>query len=131
MDESRNDLATVPSGGDGERLVTVARFLEPVKVQMAKGLLESLGIECFVQGENANAMLALAFLVLQRRRLGGKRAGDDRARGAGPAGPPAGGARLGRGRDPGLVGLASGAESPSVGEPSQATARRTATTPAK
>jgi SRSO17 transposase len=68
----------------------------------------------------ALSMLALAFLVLQRRRLGEKRAGDDRARGAGPAGPPAGGARLGRGRDPRVVGLAAGAESAGRGQPSQA-----------
>ncbi len=43
------------------RLVMVARFLQPVRVQLAKGALESAGIECFVQGENANAMLAFAF----------------------------------------------------------------------
>lgn len=50
------------SDGDGEnRLVMVARFLQPVRVQIAKGALESAGIECFVQGENANAMLAFAF----------------------------------------------------------------------
>ncbi len=35
--------------------------MQPVRVQMAKGALESAGIECFVQGENANAMLAFAF----------------------------------------------------------------------
>jgi SRSO17 transposase len=79
----------------------------------------------------ALSMLALAFLVLQRSRLGGKRAGDDRARGAGPAGPPAGGARLGRGRDPQVVGLASGEESPSGGQPSQAAPRRAKATSAK
>jgi SRSO17 transposase len=72
------------------------------------------------------SMLALAFLVLQRVRLGEKRAGDDRARGTRPAGPPAGGARLGRGRDPHVVGVASGTESPSGGQPSQAPPRRTA-----
>ncbi len=79
----------------------------------------------------ALSMLALAFLVLQRRRLGEKRAGDDRSRGARPAGPPAGGPRLGRGRDPRVVGLASGAQSPGGGQPSQATPRRVATTSAK
>jgi SRSO17 transposase len=79
----------------------------------------------------ALSMLALAFLVLQRQRLGGKRAGADRARGARPAAPPAGGARLGRGRDPGVVGLASGTESASGGQPSQAAFRRTAKTSAK
>lgn len=79
----------------------------------------------------ALSMLALASLVLQRRRLGGKRAGDDGARGAGAAGPPAGGARLGRRRDPQVVGVASGAESPGGGQPSQAASRRAAATPAK
>ncbi len=71
------------------------------------------------------SMLALAFLVLQRRRLGEKRAGDDGARGASAAGPLAGGLRLGRGRDPQVVGLASGEEPPSGGQPSQAPRRRT------
>jgi SRSO17 transposase len=79
----------------------------------------------------ALSMLALAFLVLQRSRLGGKRAGDDRARGAGPVGPPAGGAKLGRGRDPQVVGLASGEESAGRSQPSQAASRRAKATPAK
>jgi SRSO17 transposase len=79
----------------------------------------------------ALSMLALAFLVLQRRRLGEKRAGDDRARSAGAAGPPAGGPGLGRGRDPRVVGLASGEEPPSGGRPSQAASRRAKATPAK
>ena len=46
---------------NGNRMVMVARFLEPMRVQLAKSALESAGIECFVQGENANAMLAFAF----------------------------------------------------------------------
>jgi DDE superfamily endonuclease len=49
------------------------------------------------------SLLALAFLVLQRVRLGEKRAADERARGARPAGSSAGGPRLGRGGDPHLV----------------------------
>jgi SRSO17 transposase len=79
----------------------------------------------------ALSMLALAFLVLQRWRLGEERAGDDRARGACPAGPPAGGARLGPGRGPQVVGVASGTESPSGGQPSQTPPRRTASPRAK
>lgn len=59
---------------DSDRLVMVARFLQPIRVQIAKGALESVGIECFVQGENANAMLAFAF----RARLM-VRAGDEAA----------------------------------------------------
>jgi hypothetical protein len=46
---------------DPDKFVTVGKFLEPVNAQMAKGMLESAGIECFLQGENANSLLALAF----------------------------------------------------------------------
>ncbi len=51
-------------------MVTIARFLEPIHAQMAKGVLESAGIECFLQGENANSMMAFAFrarLQVQRQ----------------------------------------------------------------
>ncbi len=48
---------------DPENYVTVGKFLEPVNAQMAKGMLESAGIECFLQGENANNLMALAFRV--------------------------------------------------------------------
>ena len=55
---------------EDERLVMVGRFLDPVEAQMAKGMLESAGIECFLQGENANAMVPLAFRVrLQVRHV--------------------------------------------------------------
>lgn len=53
-----------------EELVTVARFMEPVNAQMAKGVLESAGIASFLQGENANSMMAFAFrarLQVQRQ----------------------------------------------------------------
>jgi hypothetical protein len=46
-----------------DRLVMVGRFLDPSEAQMAKGMLESAGIECFLQGENANAIVPLAFRV--------------------------------------------------------------------
>ncbi len=60
MDERGTALA--PKNDDrNDRLVMVARFLQPIRVQIAKGALESAGIECFVQGENANAMLSFAF----------------------------------------------------------------------
>jgi hypothetical protein len=48
---------------DPDKFVTVGKFLEPVNAQMAKGMLESAGIECFLQGENANSLLAPAFLA--------------------------------------------------------------------
>ena len=46
---------------DQENLVTVGKYLEPMDAQMEKGLLESAGIECFLQGENANSLLGAAF----------------------------------------------------------------------
>jgi hypothetical protein len=46
---------------DPDKFVTVGKFLEPVDAQMAKGMLESAGIECFLQGENANNLLGAAF----------------------------------------------------------------------
>jgi SRSO17 transposase len=76
----------------------------------------------------ALSMLALAFLVLQRVRLGEKRATDERAGGAVPAGAPAGGAGVGCRRDPAVVGLASRAEPPGRRQPPQAKARRTPAT---
>ncbi len=72
------------------------------------------------------SMLALAFLVLQRERLGGKSVADERARGAGVAGAPAGGAGVGRRRDPAVVGMAPRAEPSGRRQPPQAAARRTA-----
>ena len=46
---------------DSEKFVTVGKFLEPTSAQMAKGALEAAGFECFLQGENANSLLAFAF----------------------------------------------------------------------
>ena len=46
---------------DPEEYVTVAEFIEPVFAQMAKGALESAGIECFLEGEHGNNMLGPAF----------------------------------------------------------------------
>ncbi|HMF54203.1 MAG TPA: DUF2007 domain-containing protein [Edaphobacter sp.] len=48
---------------DPEQMVMVARFIDPVEAQMAKGVLESAGLECFLQGENANNLLGIAFRV--------------------------------------------------------------------
>ena len=55
---------------DPEQFVTVARFEDPVEAQMAKGMLEAAGLECFLQGENANQLLNAAFrsrLLVHRR----------------------------------------------------------------
>lgn len=44
-------------------MVMVGRFRDPVEAQMARGMLESQGIECVLQGVNANAVMPLAFRV--------------------------------------------------------------------
>ena len=46
-----------------DRLVSVGRFLDPSEAQFAKGMLESAGVECFLSGANANAIVPLAFRV--------------------------------------------------------------------
>jgi hypothetical protein len=46
-----------------EGLATVARFEDPLEAQMAKGMLESAGVECFMVGENVNNLLGAAFRV--------------------------------------------------------------------
>jgi SRSO17 transposase len=75
------------------------------------------------------SLLALAFLVLQRVRVGEKRTADECSRGARPAGPPLGRARVGRGRDPVVVPLASGAKSSSGHQPPQTMSRRATAAP--
>lgn len=61
MDEVNVNVDEQEVFQDNDRFVTVARFVEPMNAQMAKGMLESAGIECFLQGENANNLMALAF----------------------------------------------------------------------
>ena len=46
-----------------EGLVTVGRFESPVEAQLAKGALESAGVESFLVGENANNLMQSAFRV--------------------------------------------------------------------
>lgn len=46
-----------------EGRVTVARFSSPVEAQIARGMLESAGIECFLVGENVNNLFHSAFRV--------------------------------------------------------------------
>jgi hypothetical protein len=52
-----------------EGLATIARFESPMEAQMAKGLLESSGVECFLVGENANNLIQAAFRVRLQVRL--------------------------------------------------------------
>jgi SRSO17 transposase len=74
----------------------------------------------------ALALLALAFLVLQKQRLGEKRAPNDRTRSSRPLGASTGSSRVGHKRNPPLVPLASRKESPGSRKPPQTPARRTA-----
>jgi SRSO17 transposase len=70
------------------------------------------------------SLLALAFLVLQRVRSGGKRAAVERARGSRAVDPPTRGPGVGRRRDPAVVGVAAGEEPPRRPQPPQAKARK-------
>jgi SRSO17 transposase len=79
----------------------------------------------------ALSMVALAFLVLQKQRLGGKRGAAECAGGARPVASPVGSARLGHRRDPQVVELASGAQPAGRRQPSQAASRRPAPAVAK
>jgi hypothetical protein len=52
-----------------EGLVIVGRFESPAEAQIAKGMLESAGVECFLVGENANNLLPAAFRVRLQVRV--------------------------------------------------------------
>jgi hypothetical protein len=53
-----------------ESLVMVGHFRDPVEAQMAKGMLEAVGIECFLEGANANSLVPMAFRVRLKVRQG-------------------------------------------------------------
>jgi len=61
---------------DQDEFVSVGGFMQPTEAQMAVGMLEAAGIECVLQGENANNMLAFAFRV----RLKVRREDEETAR---------------------------------------------------
>jgi hypothetical protein len=61
---------------DPEKFVMIARYMAPMEAQMAKGVLESASLECFLHGENANALLPPAF----RSRLMVHRKDEEAAR---------------------------------------------------
>jgi SRSO17 transposase len=78
----------------------------------------------------ALSMVALWFLVLQRRRLGEKRTANDGARSAGGVDASDREAAVGRGGDREVVGMATGAKPGRRGKPSKKASRRhAATTP--
>lgn len=47
--------------GNTPEMVEVAWFESPAEAQMAKGMLESAGIECELAGEHANQLIPSAF----------------------------------------------------------------------
>ena len=51
------------TAGQMEGMVSVGQFESPLEAQMAKGMLESAGIECVLAGEEANSLLQAAFAV--------------------------------------------------------------------
>jgi SRSO17 transposase len=79
----------------------------------------------------ALSLLALAFLVLQKQRLGEKRGPDDGAGSPRPVAPPVGSARVGHRRDPRLVPVASGTQPAGRRQSSQAASCRPAPAIAK
>lgn len=60
-DDKKKDTVFEPEAFDPEQYVMIARFLAPMEAQMAKGVLESASLECFLHGEHANSLLAPAF----------------------------------------------------------------------
>lgn len=79
----------------------------------------------------ALSMLALAFLVLQKQRLGEKSGVGERPGSPRPAAPPIGSAPVGHRRNPQVVPVAPGAQPARRRQPSQATRRRPTTAAAK
>ncbi len=43
-----------------DEMVTIATFPEPMEANMARSALDAAGIESFLQGENAKALLPVA-----------------------------------------------------------------------
>jgi len=68
-----------------EGLATVRRFESPVEAQIAKGMLESAGVECFLVGENVNNLLGAAFRVRLQVRVEDEAVARELLMGAGEA----------------------------------------------
>lgn len=60
QNEQRERLAEDSAGYSGE-LVTVGVFPDPATANVARMALESAGIAAFLQGENANNLIPVAF----------------------------------------------------------------------
>ena len=55
--------------GAPEGLVAVGSYESPVEAQIARGMLESAGVESFLVGQNANELLQAAFRVWLQVRV--------------------------------------------------------------
>ncbi len=52
-----DDIKADPIKGDTqEEMVTIERFTDMLQAELAKGRLDSAGIECFLSGENAGLL---------------------------------------------------------------------------
>ena len=61
LDNNDEVMATQPVLYNEEEPVTVADFPDPATAHVARAALESAGIAVFLQGENANNLLPVAF----------------------------------------------------------------------
>ena len=61
LDNNDEVDATQPVLYSNEELVTVANFPDPVTANIARTALESAGLAVFLQGEQANSLLPVAF----------------------------------------------------------------------
>ena len=135
--ELKYHRSNAPAGVCLERLAQVrgTRWTIEEDIQSAKGEcgLDEYETRGWVgwHHHTALSLLALAFLVLQKQRLGGKRAADDGARSARPVASPVGGARVGHRRDPQVVPMATGTQPAGSRQPSQAASCRPAPAVAK
>jgi putative signal transducing protein len=83
-------------------MVEVARFESPVEAQIAKGMLESAGIESELTGENANQLIQAAFEVQLEVRAEDESAARELLQAAGE--------KTGKGTSPGVPELDAGTE---------------------
>ncbi len=68
--EALTSAVSLDQPGETGDLVTIAKYMDPMRAQMAKGMLESLGIPVFLQGEHANQLLSLSFRARLQVRSG-------------------------------------------------------------
>jgi hypothetical protein len=62
-EDSLEQMQREAAGGDIDNLITIATFPEPTEANVARTALESAGIPVFLQGENANTLIPMAFVA--------------------------------------------------------------------